>query len=155
MIDQFKQFFDQFINPTIKERQGGLEQRQQIAVAALLIEMTRADGEVKTEEQATVSRALQQAFDISEDEITELIRLAEQEAHDAACYHQFTSLINEHFSKEQKSQLVELLWEVAFADAEMEMYEEHLVRKLADLLYVPHSDFIRAKHRVQERLGLM
>lgn len=128
--------------------------RLHLATAALLIEMTRADEEVKPEEQAAVMRAIRKAFGLPEQETVELVRLAEQEANDATCYRQFTALINQHFSKSQKVQVVEMLWEVAYADAEMEQYEEHLLRRLADLLYVPHSDFIRAKLRVQERLGL-
>ena len=62
-------------------------------------------------------------------------------------------LINRHFSQEEKNHIVELLWEVAYADGELDKYEEHLVRKLADLIYVPHRSFIRAKHRAKARLG--
>ena len=63
-------------------------------------------------------------------------------------------MINQHYTQTEKAQLVEMLWEVAFADAEMEKYEEHLLRKLSDLLYVPHAEFIRAKLGVKARLGL-
>ena len=118
------------------------------------MEMTRADGEVKEDEQAAVARAMRKAFDIGERETAELIQLAELEIADATCYHQFTSLINKNFSKQQKAQVVEMLWEVAYADAEMEKYEEHLLRRLADLLYVPHAEFIQSKLRVKARLGL-
>lgn len=153
MIKRFKQFFEKHLSPPAGDEavdQGRLH----LATAALLVEMTRADGEVKEDEQAAVARAMRKAFDIGERETAELIQLAELEIADATCYHQFTSLINKNFSKQQKAQVVEMLWEVAYADAEMEKYEEHLLRRLADLLYVPHAEFIQSKLRVKARLGL-
>lgn len=154
MIERFKQFFEKHLSPAVKEDDVADEHRMQLATAALLVEMTRADGEVREEEQIAVSRAIGNAFAISGEETAELIQLAETEIADATCYHQFTSLINKNYSKAQKAQVVEMLWEVAFADAEMEKYEEHLLRRLSDLLYVPHAEFIRSKLRVKARLGL-
>lgn len=154
MIDQFKQFFEKYMTSAEGENEQSSEHRLQLVTAALLIEMTRADGDVKPAEQAAVASALQKTFALSEAETAEMISLAEQEAHDATCYHQFTRLINDNYPKAQKIQVVELLWEVAYADNKMEPYEEHLVRKLADLLYVPHAEFIQAKLRVVKRLGL-
>jgi uncharacterized tellurite resistance protein B-like protein len=153
MIEKFKQFFEKHLSPPAGDEAVG-QDRLHLATAALLVEMSRADGTVQEEEQAAISRAMGKVFDIGEDKTAELIQLAELEIADATCYHQFTSLINKNFSKQQKAQVVEMLWEVAYADAEMEKYEEHLLRRLSDLLYVPHSEFIKAKLRVQARLGL-
>lgn len=153
MIEHFKQFFEKHLSPPAGDEAVGAD-RLQLATAALLVEMSRADGKVEEDEQAAIARALRKAFDIDEEKTTELIALAESEIADATCYHQFTSLINKNFSKQQKAQVVEMLWEVAYADAEMEKYEEHLLRRLSDLLYVPHAEFIKAKLRVQARLGL-
>jgi len=151
MIERFKQFFEKHLVPPANDEAVG-QDRLHLATAALLVEMTRADGEVKADEQAAVARAIRKAFDIDEEKTAELIHLAELEVDDATCYHQFTSLINKNFSKAQKVQVVEMLWEVAYADAEMEKYEEHLLRRLSDLLYVPHHEFIRSRLRVQARL---
>ena len=153
MIDQFKQFFDKYLGSSEKET-ASPEHRLHLATAALLFEMMRVDDHVKPEELDALAVGVRNTFGLSEQETTELIRLAEEEAQDAACYHAFTSLINKGFSKEQKIRVVEMLWEIAYADDELEMYEEHLVRKLSDLLYVKHSDFIRAKHQVKKRLGV-
>ncbi len=154
MIDRFKQFFDKHLSAAVENDEQAHQQRLRSAAAALLVEMTRADDEVKPEEQAVVSRALSSAFTLSEAETGELMALAKQQARDATCYRQFTSLINRHYSRQEKVQLVEMLWEVVFADGVMERYEEHLMRRLSDLLYIPHPEFIRAKLRVQSRLGL-
>lgn len=68
--------------------------------------------------------------------------------------YQFTSLLNRHFSAEQKERIIEHLWRVAFADAKLSAWEQHLVRKVADLLYVPHSVYIAAKLRARDAAGL-
>jgi len=122
----------------------------QLATAALLIEMTRADFRVKEKERRTVMEAIQRTFDLTPDETQELIRLAEQEAAESVSLYQFTRLVDKGFSLEQKKHVVELLWRVAFADEEMEKHEEYLVRKIADLLHVPHRDFIQAKLRARQ-----
>jgi uncharacterized tellurite resistance protein B-like protein len=153
MIDHFKQFFDKYLSSDDKDTVSS-EHRLHLSTAALLIEMTRVDDHVKSEELEVLAAGIRRTFGLSEAETTKLINLAEEEAQDAACYHAFTSLINKGFSKEQKIQIVEMLWEIAYADNELEMYEEHLVRKISDLLYVKHSDFIRTKHQVLERLDL-
>jgi len=129
------------------------ERRLRLASAALLIEVARADYEVRPDEMAVISRAVRRHFGLSAAETVELIQLAEEAADEATSYRQFTALINANYSKAQKLQLLEMLWEVVYADAEMEKHEEHLVRKLADLLYVPHSQYIAAKLRVAERRG--
>jgi len=74
-----------------------------------------------------------------------LIELANAEKHEATDYYTFTSLINEHYSQQQKIKLVEDLWRLAYADNELDKYEEHLLRRLSELLHVPHKDFIRTK----------
>ncbi len=153
MIERFKQFFEKHLSPPVGDEDVS-QDRLHLAAAALLVEMSRADGEVRDDEQAAISRAIRKTFNIDEHKTAELIQLAESEIADATCYHQFTSLINKNFSKKQKVQVVEMLWEVAYADAEMEKYEEQLLRRLSDLLYVPHAEFIQSKLRVKARLGL-
>jgi uncharacterized tellurite resistance protein B-like protein len=153
MIDHFKQFFDKYLSSDDKDTVSS-EHQLHLATAALLIEMMRVDGHNKPEEMLALATGIRHTFGISEQETTELIQLAEEEAQDATCYHAFTSLINRGFSKQQKIRVIEMLWETAYADNELEMYEEHFIRKISDLLYVRHSDFIRTKHQVLERLDL-
>jgi uncharacterized tellurite resistance protein B-like protein len=74
--------------------------------------------------------------------------LAEQQRKQATDYFQFTSLINKEYSLEQKVRLIESLWKIAFIDGVLDMNEEYLVRKIADLLHVPHTAFIMAKNRL-------
>jgi uncharacterized tellurite resistance protein B-like protein len=119
-----------------------------LATAALLFEMLRADDEEHPDERRALEQALASSFDLSETETRELSELADREAADSISLHQFTGLINQHFTPGQKVQVVEMLWQVAFADGHLDPYEEALVRKIADLIYVPHRDFIQSKLRV-------
>jgi uncharacterized tellurite resistance protein B-like protein len=121
-----------------------------LATAALLFEMLRADTEEHPDERPVLEKALQACFALDEMETRELAALADREAADAVSLYQFTGLINEYFSPKQKLQVIEMLWQVALADGHLDRYEEALVRKVADLIHVPHRDFIQSKHRVMD-----
>lgn len=148
MLRAIQDYFRTRIEP---DSQAGPDRRGlQLATAALLFEMLRADNEEHPDERRALERALATCFDLSEAQTRELARLADREASDSVSLYQFTGLINAHFTPEQKVQVVEMLWQVAYADGQLDPYEEALVRKIADLIHVPHRDFIRAKHRVTE-----
>ncbi len=148
MISTIKKYFDKQI-ASGTESGDTTKHRLQVATAAMLIEMARADFDVHPEEIEQVRQAVQTTFGLSQTDAEELIRLAEEEAKQATDYYQFTSLINKGFSQEEKIQVVELMWQVAYADGHMDKYEDHLVRKLANLMHVSHKDFIATKHRAR------
>jgi uncharacterized tellurite resistance protein B-like protein len=153
MFSSIKRFFD--ANLTAAAESGSpvdQERAYQLATAALFIEMTRADHDVKSVERDAVSQAVGRAFELDSAQTKELITLAEQEADAAISLYEFTRLINRHLDAKQKEHVVELLWHVALADGEIDKYEDHLVRKVADLIYVPHLAFIRAKHNAIKRM---
>jgi len=121
-----------------------------LATAALLVEMVRADATVTGEEAAALYAELGQHFRLRMDESQQLIAAAEREADAAVSLHGFTALLNESLTPPEKCEVLELLWRVALADRHLDKYEEHLVRKVADLLHVAHADFVRTKLRVQD-----
>ncbi len=146
MLGAIQDFFRSKIEPDL---QAGPDQHGlQLATAALLFEMLRADDAEHPEERDTLEQALRSSFTLSESETRELARLAEREAAESVSLYQFTGLINKHFSPEDKIRVVEMLWQVAYADGRLDRYEEALVRKIAELIHVPHRQFIQAKHRV-------
>jgi uncharacterized tellurite resistance protein B-like protein len=154
MLDSIKRFFEERVAPVAAEaapvdRERGLK----LAAAALLYEVVRADREVKAEELTVARAAMQGTFGLTKDETDELMRLAEEQSRGATSLYEFTHLIDEAFSPEQKKRVVELLWLVAFADAEKDAHEEQLVRRIAGLLHVPHPDFIDAKIRARAESG--
>lgn len=150
MLKTISDFFSKMIAPGLAAPDRNPEQALQVATAALLLEMMRQDQETKGIEAETVVAALRQQFGLDADELRTLLDLAEQEAREATGYHQFTSLINRSCSAEQKCRIVEYMWQVAYADGHLDAHEAHLMRKIADLLYVPHADYVAAKQRGRE-----
>jgi uncharacterized tellurite resistance protein B-like protein len=153
MLDKIKDFFDAFFVAG-DNAEANIEHQLNLAAAALLLEMSAQDQQVSEEEIATVRQALLAHLDVSEHELEELYQLAQEEKQQATDYHQFTRLIAEHYEQDKKVHLVELLWRVAFADSELDKYEEQMVRKICDLIYVSHKDYLQTKHRVMQELGL-
>ncbi|HSR63688.1 MAG TPA: TerB family tellurite resistance protein [Gammaproteobacteria bacterium] len=151
MLDTIKSFFEQNIHP---EQEEDLDHQLKLATAALLIEMMQQDHKIREVERETVRDTLQKEFDLTTEETDELFRLAAEEADDAVDYHQFTSLIARHCSQEQKIKVVEYLWRIAYSDRHLDALEEHMIRRLADLIYVSHRDFIQTRHKVEEDLQI-
>jgi uncharacterized tellurite resistance protein B-like protein len=121
-----------------------------VAAAALMVEVVRGDDEFTAVEREAVLGSVQRKFGLDASDAAELLALAESAAREAHDYFQFTSRINESFTDEQKQRLVEELWRVAYADELLHRHEEHLIRRVAELLHLPHSAFIRAKLRAQD-----
>jgi len=151
MIEAIKQFIGRHIEP-VHDRRGAAnsERALELATAVLLIEVSRADDEVAPAEREAILGALETVFDLNQRETEDLMEIAEEEADHSTSLFGFTHLLNERFSRTEKERIVEMLWRVAFADGRIDKYEDYYVRKIADLLYVSHKDFIRTKHRVIE-----
>ncbi|QIT54214.1 TerB family tellurite resistance protein [Aquisalimonas sp. 2447] len=148
MLDAIRGFFSEHLAQP-DEPAGGDddEHRLQLATAALLIEVTRVERQDHPDEAAAVEEAVRRKFALPQEETEELLRLAREEAEKSVSYYEFTSLIHEHFAPERKARVIELMWRVAAANGRVDKHQEALVRKIADLLYVPHQEFIRAKIR--------
>ena len=147
MLQAIKQFFEENISP---DNQEDIDHRLKLATGALLIEIMQQDGEIKDEEVEAIKHALKTKFELSGSETNELFVLAHEEAKEAVDLYQFTSLINKHFSVDKKIKVIEYLWMIAYSDNHLDAHEEHIVRRVADLLHITHQDFIKAKHRVLE-----
>lgn len=153
VLQAIQDFFDGLFNGESSTDEQQEAQALQLATAALFLEMVRMDDELKESEMRAVARAVQEKFQLAPDKVDELVRLADEEARQSTDYYQFTSLINRGFTPEQKNKLIEYLWQIAYADGVIDKHEEHMVRKVADLLYLSHSAFIAAKHRAQKTTG--
>ncbi|MCF7966886.1 TerB family tellurite resistance protein [Methylobacter sp. Wu8] len=148
MLNQIKLFFEQHLALSAPESTS--EDKLQLATIVLFLEMMHMDDKIELKEQAVILSLIQRNFSLTAEQATALIELAEQQRKQATDYFQFTSLINKECSQEQKIRLIESLWKIAFVDGVLDMNEEYLVRKIADLLHVPHTAFIMAKNRVNE-----
>ncbi|GAB2191062.1 tellurite resistance TerB family protein [Sessilibacter sp. MAH2] len=127
------------------------EHQSRLAAAALLVEVANIDSNFSDVEHQTMMNILETQFDLSSTEVEELQQLARQEQASASSLYEFTSLVNENFSNDQKFELIINMWEVAFADGEIDKYEEYIIRRVAELIYLAHNDFIRAKQIAREK----
>lgn len=151
MLQSIRDFFER--NLAAADTPEAAAHSIQLATAALLVEVARIDRACTPQERAIALRAVRDKFGLPPAEAETLIALAEEEMARATDYFQFTTLINRHFSPEQKQRVIELMWRIAYADAELSAHENHLMRKVADLLHVPHGDYIAAKMRAQASAG--
>jgi uncharacterized tellurite resistance protein B-like protein len=154
MVFSIKEFFGKHIQSFSAKTESGSEHAIQVATAALLVEMMKADGNVSEEERRAVLQTIQRRFNLTDEETKSLKELAKEKAKKATDYYEFTSLIHNCLSYEQKVEIIDHLWEIAFTDKYLDKHEEYVVRKIADLIYVEHKDFIEAKLRVKKRLSL-
>lgn len=118
---------------------------RRLAAAVLLLETARADYEHHALELDAVRAGLAREFGLSGAALDTLLADAGEKAKHSVSLHEFVQTLNRTLPVDEKRSLLRLLWEVAYADGRIEPLEEHLLRRLADLLHLPHSDFIRAK----------
>ena len=126
-----------------------------LAVAALLLEVARADHVVDEAERRAVVAAIARVCELEGEDLDTLVVTAAQAVDEAVSFYDFTATINDRLSQAQKLKLLETLWRVAQADGRIDHYEEYYIRRLADLLHLSHRDFIRAKLRVTEAAPLV
>lgn len=153
MIDAIKRFFDTQLASDAQETPDSRVCRLRLASAALMFELLKTDRHIDERETEMMRQVLQQTFALQDSCVAEIIALAEEEANQAVSLYEFTSLVNEAYAYEDKVLLVENLWRLALADQHLDKYEEQMIRKTADLLYVSHSDFIRTKLKVRDELA--
>lgn len=135
-------------SPTARGPRHETAARLPIAAAALLLELAHVDDEFAPEERAHIEEALTRHFDLGEDEVAELIRVAELARKEATDLHQFTSVINESYDEGQRLVLAEILWRVVLADGELSRHETWLMHKLANLLDLRPGYLAEARRRV-------
>ena len=122
------------------------------ACIALLLETSMADEILDESELMALKNTLQKDFQINENEIDELIDLAKENVEDSTSLYEFTRDINDNFDAAERLKLIESMWKIAYADGNIDKYEEHIIRKVSNLIYVAHSDFIKAKLSAKEQI---
>lgn len=141
MIEKIKAFFAKNIIDT----DDNSLQAEQLATAALLIEVMVIDGNLAEDELRSISQTLSQILQLSSEQVDELILLSRDQVAEATSLYQFTKEINAHFDQQRKLELMTAMWRVAFADGHLDKQEEGIIRRVADLLHLRHSEFIQCK----------
>lgn len=126
--------------------------KHQLAVAAtaLMVQLSRVDQHEDERELRAIVDGAVKAHQVSLQEAEEILADALSHANDAVSMYEFTGLINEHLNQQDKQALLENIWRVAFADGRIDKYEEHLIRRMADLLHLNHREYMQARHRAEE-----
>lgn len=150
MLSSIQSFLSSLFLPDDGAQPADGARALQLATAVLLVEVMRCDTDLAPEERAATEKALRSTFALSDAELARLMAQAEQTAEGANDYFRFTSAMNDRFSQAQKIQVVELMWQVAYADGQLDENEQHLISKIAGLLHVTHGEYIAAKMRAKE-----
>ena len=124
-----------------------------MAAVVLLVEVMMADHHIDAGEKQQLIQSTMELLEISQDESAELIEQATKQHADLVSLYDVTSVINAHFDQQRKIDVIAHMWRIAYADRQWDKYEEHLIRKVADLLYISHKDFVQARHKAQVRLS--
>jgi uncharacterized tellurite resistance protein B-like protein len=142
MFDRLKTLLQQF---PVAPRDVAEEEAAPMAAAMLLLEVAWADQNITDAELEATREAVQSMFRLSREQVQALVDRAKAEHDTAISMYPFTRAVNESLSMDDKRLLIQLLWRLAGADNEVDVHEEYTIRRIADLLYVSHDDFIAAK----------
>tara|TARA_B100001093_G_C26710242_1_gene963094 strand:- start:343 stop:789 length:447 start_codon:yes stop_codon:yes gene_type:complete len=147
MLSSIKSLFDAVSADTNLESSVDLTRKVSIV---LMIEVALSDGNFDQTERAQLVSTITQRWKLAAPVVNDLIDLAEQQQDSSTSLFEHTRVINQYLSRDEKIGLVDCLWEIAFADGRADHFEENTIRKIADLIYVEHRDFIRSKIRVRD-----
>ena len=153
MLSKLSSFFERHLQPAGGASPSLSFAQKQLAVAALLIEVATADHVMDGTELNALINLLERKFSLPHEQLLELADLAKTEAAEATSLYQFTQLINNECTASEKFELIKGMWEIAYADNQLDKYEEYVIRKVADLIHVSHSDFIRAKSIIRAEIS--
>ncbi|WP_196140261.1 TerB family tellurite resistance protein [Aliikangiella sp. G2MR2-5] len=153
MLHKILNFFETALAKE-EESPQALKHKLHLATAAILLEVAAIDNHTTKSESELIDKLLKDRLQLEEAEILQLKSMTLEELESATDYYQFTSLINQHYDMEERYNIIENLWQIAAVDGKIDSHEEHFIRKIADLLFVPHSSFIKAKLAAQDKLAV-
>ena len=148
MIKKIKDFITNLSGQTedLEEKEESLLNN---ACAALLVEVAFADKEFDEQEKVSLRTSLLETYNLEESAINEIILDAEKSIEESTSLYGYTRVVNDEFEYQDKLDLLSNLWKVALADGYLDKYEEHLLRKISDLIHISHSDYINIKLEVR------
>ena len=144
---------DAISSPASNEMDGeDREAALRLATAVLMIDVARADHVFEESEFVRVLQLVESHFALEPEDAAELVNLASEKADDLISAYEFTSVLHKHLDEAEKTRIVGLLWQIAYADGELDKYEDSLVLKISDLLHVSRARVMRLKHDAQTAL---
>ena len=153
MIDLVKKFFGKSTIDSPRDIGGEKSHDIRVATCALLIEMSNIDGEFSESERESIISVLKKDYDLSDENAIVLIEASNEELKGSIDLWQFTNLINQNYSMEEKLQIIETVWRIAYTDGKLDKHEDYLVHKLAKLLRLTHRQLIEAKLKMKNLMS--
>lgn len=151
MLNRIKKMF---AGEDAADNEFGRQEKLTLAAAALLVEAASMDGHFDEDERHSITRLLQAKFELNDEETQTLISEAERAVDDSGQLFGFTRVIKDRFEPGERIQMIEMLWEVAYADGTADHFEANLISRVAGLIFVSDKDRGIAKQRVMARLGI-
>ncbi|MFH1488616.1 MAG: TerB family tellurite resistance protein [Pseudomonadota bacterium] len=148
MINIVKRFFSEHSKTVNEEGSADRGHDIQVATCALFLEMAHIDVEFSDSERENLVRTFNKEYHLSEETVSALMEEAQKELEGSLDLWQFTSLINQDFTPEEKMRVIEMVWKLAYIDGKLDSHEDYLMHKLANLLRLTHKQLIEAKMRV-------
>ena len=154
MLAKFRQTVENLLSVEDERSDSDFEQLTSFAAAALLLEAAQTDNQFDASELAQIEVALVTHLGVDPGSIKQVLQSAQQHLDHATCLHEITSIINQNWAISQKINLVESMWRVVLSDQNLDPHEQHLMRKIKGLLHIPQSEYIAAKLRARDALGV-
>ncbi len=132
-------------NDSIDKGNESQEKKLQIATGALFLELANSDDDFSSGEKEKIISMMKKLFDLDDNHVRELLQLSEQKMEKSVSLYEYTNVINQYFSDEEKYRVIKNLWRLAYVDGKLDRYEDHIIRTINTNLKLPHSDFVAAK----------
>ncbi|WP_319531523.1 TerB family tellurite resistance protein [uncultured Cohaesibacter sp.] len=153
MFDKLMEMFRDLAGETVDDQLFSAGDHR-VATAALLVHLVAVDGVIDEQEQATLKTVLMEKFDLSEDETADLIAVASQQDKEAVDFYHFTSILKRELDEQGRIEMIEMMWELVFADGQIDEFEDNMVWRVSELLGVSRRDRIRMRQHVQAQAEL-
>lgn len=153
MFDQIKKIFsnDTFSQSAAGKKENNSEEKKlQIATCAIFLEMAKSDDNCTEEERKEIVSIMQKTFGLEKEYVDDLIDLTKKKLDESVSIYEFTGIINNNFSPDEKFELMKNLWRLIYTDQKLDKYEDQLVKKLGTMLHLEHRDVIAAKLLVKK-----
>jgi len=130
-----------------------ISKKYQVATAALLVEIAKADGDFSGDERKRIIDLMKKDYDLDDECVNELLALSEQKVKDSVSIYEFSSVINESFTQAEKFELVKDLWRIIYEDGKLDSHEDRLIKIIGSTLNLEHKDVISAKLFIKQEMG--
>jgi len=133
--------------------QKTISKKYQVATAALLVEVAKADGDFSKDERKRIIALMKSDFDLDNECVNELLALSEQKVKDSVSVYEFSSVINESFTQQEKLDLIKNLWRIIYEDGKLDSHEDRLIKIIGSTMNIEHKNIINAKLFVKQEMG--